>query len=117
MSHTMNVKVELHDREALEAACRKLGLKVEEGRFQLYSSVEEGIGVYLPGWKYPVVIKRDGTVAYDNYGGQWGSIKELSKLKAYYGLEKAKIEARKKGYSVHESVDEKKKQLILRIKL
>ncbi|MCS7135340.1 MAG: hypothetical protein NZ893_02790, partial [Candidatus Aenigmarchaeota archaeon] len=82
MSHTMNIKIELHDRQALEAACQRLGLKMEEGEFKLYSSVEKGIGVWLPGWKYPVVIKNDGTIAYDNYDGQWGDIAELNKLRA-----------------------------------
>lgn len=105
MSHTMNVNIEMHDMEALRNTLKRLGLTMKEGKFELYSSTEEGIGVKLPGWKYPIVIKENGQVAYDNYNGRWGKIEELNKLKAYYGLEKAKIEARKKGYSVFESVD------------
>lgn len=117
MSHTMNIQIELHDREALLAACERLGLKVEEGVFKLYSSTEEGIGVYLPNWKYPVVIKENGTIAYDNYNGQWGRIEELNRLKAFYGLEKAKIEARKKGYSFYETTTPQTGELVLKIRL
>jgi hypothetical protein len=117
MSHTMNIQLELHDKDALLAACQRLGLQVTEGRHKLYSSTEEGLGVFLPGWKYPVVIKQDGSVAYDDYNGRWGNINELNKLKAYYGLEKAKAEARKKGYSVYETYNNHTQELELRIRM
>lgn len=117
MSHTMNISIELHDRAALEAACQRLGLRMEEGVHRLYSSTEEGIGIFLPGWRYPVVIKNDGTIAYDNYNGQWGRDDELNKLRAYYGLEKAKIEARKRGYSVYETFNDRTQEIELRIRL
>jgi hypothetical protein len=117
MSHTMNIQLELHDRDALEAACQRLGLTMTEGRHKLYSTTEEGIAISLPGWKYPVVIKEDGSVAYDNYNGNWGNIQELNKLKAFYGLEKAKAEARKKGYSVYESFNDRTQELELRIQV
>ncbi|MEM4721740.1 MAG: hypothetical protein QXT73_06760 [Candidatus Methanomethylicaceae archaeon] len=117
MSHTMNISIELHDRAALEAACQRLGLKMEGGKFKLYQTSEEGIGIYLPGWRYPVVVKADGNIAYDNYGGSWGKIEELNKLRAYYGLEKTKIEARKKGYSVYETFNDRTQEIELRIRL
>jgi len=117
MSHTMNIQLELHDRDALLAACERLGLTMTEGRHKLYSTTEEGIAISLPGWKYPIVIKEDGSVAYDNFNGSWGKEEELNKLKAYYGLEKAKIEARKKGYSVYESFNDRTQELELRIKV
>ena len=117
MSHTMNINLELHDKDALLAACQRLGLTMQEGRHRLYQTEEEGISVRLPGWKYPVVIKEDGSVAYDNYNGSWGKEEELNKLKAYYGLEKAKIEARKRGYSVYEAFNNRTQELELRIRL
>jgi len=116
MSHTMNIKIELHDRAALEAACQRLGLSFTEGTHKLYATNENGIGIKLPGWQYPIVVKSDGTIAYDNYNGHWGKIEELNKLRAYYGLEKAKIEARKKGYSVYETQDQEG-NLVLRIQV
>lgn len=104
MSSTMNVNIELRDCEALKAACKRLGLKVVEGTHKLFASTETGLGIFLKGWQYPVVVKDDGKeVSYDNYEGKWGGTKELNKLKAYYGIEKAKREALRKGYSYYES--------------
>jgi hypothetical protein len=117
MSHTMNISIELHDRAALEAACQRLGLTMKEGRHKLYSTIEEGIAISLPKWNYPIVVKSDGTVAYDNYNGNWGRIEELNKLKAFYGLEKAKAEARKKGYSVYETFNDRTQEIELRIQV
>ena len=104
MSHTLNIKTEIRDLSALQLACDKLGYKTLAGDFKLYASEESGTGVYLPGWSYPVVIKDGGEIAYDNFDGKWGEIDKLNELVAHYGLEKAKIEARKKGYSLSERV-------------
>lgn len=116
MSETFNVDLELRDKAALAAACSRLGLSVASGVHNLYRDKGlQGLGVSLQGWRFPAIVKADGTVAYDNYHGRWGDIKELNKLKAYYGLEKAKIEARKKGLSVYESVQDNK--LVLKIRV
>jgi len=104
MSSTMNVKTEMKDKTALKEACKRLGIEGREGSFKLYASEEEGFGVFLPEWRYPVVLKPNGVVSYDTYHGQWGDEKELSKLTAYYGVEKAKLEARKLGHTFSESV-------------
>ncbi len=106
MSHTMNIKTEMRDKEALLAACERLGTRMEEGTFSLYASREKGLGVFLSDWSLPVVVKEDGTISYDNYDGEWGNITELDRLKDAYGLEKAAMEARKQGYSVFETTDE-----------
>lgn len=117
MSETMNIKTEIYDMAALTAACERLGLRMENGEHHLYRSVEKGMGVFLSGWTYPVVIKDGGQVAYDIYGGVWGDEQKLHELTAYYGLEKAKIEARKKGYCVYETRNEQAQTLELRIRL
>lgn len=94
----MSIQLEIRDREALQTACERLGLSILGGTLHsLYSSKETGIGVMLSGWKYPLVVKENGSVTYDNYNGTWGNIDELNKLIAYYGLEKAKVEAQKQG--------------------
>jgi len=113
----MNIEIEMHEKAALQAACRRLRLELKENqKVRFYDGTQaEGIAIKLPGWKYPIVVKNDGTVAYDNYNGRWGDISELNKLKAYYGIEKAKIEARKKGYDFIESYDRINKKLKLRI--
>jgi len=117
MSHTMNIELELHDMDALTEACNKLGLQMKSGVHKLYSTEEEGIAIQLNGWQYPVVVKSDGTIAYDNYNGRWGDISKLYELKAHYGLEKAKIEARKKGYSFYESYNPVTREIELHIRL
>ena len=39
---------------------------------------------------------------YDNYQGHWGRQEELNKFLQAYAVEKARIEARKKGHRVSE---------------
>ena len=104
MSHTMNIQMELHDRRAIEAACMRLNIKVEQGKHKLHATVEDGIGVFLDGWRYPIVIQENGTVKYDNYNDYWGNIQKLHELEAYYGIEKAKLEAQLKGHNYYETV-------------
>lgn len=118
MSHTMNITLELKDHDALIAACDRLGCPLLlHGTHHLFASDEIGVGVMLQDWRYPVIVKDNGTVAYDNYNGAWGDMSRLNELKAYYGIEKAKIEARRAGHSVYESVDEKTQDLVLRISI
>ena len=117
MSKTMNMTIDLNDRVALMSACERLNLRVEEGTFQLFRTTEKGLGIFLEGWKFPAVLKADGSVAFDNYEGHWGDEKELNKLKAYYGVEKVKIESWQKGYAVSESYNEQTHELELTIEL
>lgn len=117
MSHTMNIEIEIHDRAALLAACDRLNLRSQEGTHRFCSSTETGLGVFLPGWLYPVVVKEDGSIVFDNYHGQWGSMAEFNRLRAYYGLEKAKAEAHRRGYLAYETVNEQTKELELRIRV
>jgi hypothetical protein len=107
MSHTMNIVTELKDYDAIAIACSRLGFKLlGVGKHHLYGSEESGLAVQIPGWNYPVVIHADGTVAYDTYNGQWGNEKQLTQLIDVYGLEKARMEAQKLGYTCFESVNE-----------
>lgn len=94
MSHTMNIEVEVTDRSALEAACQRAGATLLVGtEHKLFGGIENGIGVQLPGWGFPVVFTPAGQAKYDNYGGRWGGHDKLTNLLACYGCEKAKIEA------------------------
>jgi hypothetical protein len=117
MSHTMNIKTEIKDLDALRAAADRLGYRVLSGNLALFSSEETGTGVMLPGWRFPVVVRDDGTIALDNYGGAWGDMAELNKLTAYYGIEKAKLEAWKQGYTVTEGYNDETQELTLEINL
>jgi len=96
---------------------KRLGYKWEKGIFRLYQTVEEGIGVYLPGWKYPIVIKKDGTIAYDNYNGKWGNIFYLNKLKKEYAFQSAKYEMERKGYRLKTIREKNGKRLVEFVKI
>lgn len=104
MSHIVKVQTQVKDAEAVRAACRRLGLEEPvQGKFRVFSTEASGLAVKLPGWTFPVVCQVEtGQVQYDNYGGSWGQQAELDGFLQAYATEKAKIEARKKGYSVSE---------------
>src|SRR3972149_7573705 len=107
MSHTMNLQVNITDLDALQRAVESMGGKIgKEGTHRLYGSNRvKGKKIDLPGWKYPIVLKEDGSLSYDRYQSKPDAAR-IEELKAEYGLEKAKIEARRRGYSIQESVDE-----------
>lgn len=104
MSHVVTITTQVRDGEAVRAACRRLGFAEPVlGTHPLFSEVASGLGVRLPGWKYPVVCQLDtGQVKFDNFQGNWGEQKELDGFLQSYAVEKAKIEARRKGHTVSE---------------
>ena len=104
MSHIVTIATQVRDAEAIRSACRRLGLAAPiEGTTKLFTSTATGLAIQLPGWRYPAVCQLDtGQVQFDNFGGHWGQQKELDHFLQAYAAEKAKIEARKKGYSVTE---------------
>jgi hypothetical protein len=83
-----------------------LGLESPEQRtVKMYEGEVTGLAVKLKGWLYPFVIDTTtGTIKADNYNGTWGADAELDAFKQAYAVEKAKIEARKKGHQVVERV-------------
>jgi hypothetical protein len=104
LSHTVQILTEVRDPSAVAAACRKLGLpEPVYGTAQLFGGEGTGLLVKLPDWLYPVVCDTaSGTLAYDNYGGSWGRQEHLDAFLQRYALEKASLEARKRGHSVVE---------------
>ena len=109
MSHIVEIKTEVRDEVAVQSACSRLHLpRAKRGTFELYSSTEKGLGIELSHWKYPVVATSDesgqltGQLRFDNYNGRWGSQESLDRFLQVYAVEKAKIEAQKKGHSVIE---------------
>jgi hypothetical protein len=104
MSHIVTIQTRLHDVTAIAAACQRLGLAAPvHGKAELYSGEATGLLVQLPGWQYPAVIEtQTGNVRYDNYSGRWGSREHLDRFLQIYAVERAKLEARKKGYTVNE---------------
>jgi len=106
MSHVVQIRTRAQDPVALAAACRRLGLaEPVQGAARLYSGEATGLLVRLPGWRYPAVIDAPtGTINYDNFEGRWGDQTHLDRLLQMYAVEKAKLEARKKGLSVSEQL-------------
>lgn len=104
MSHIVSIQTEVRDPVAVQSACRRLGLPEPMQRtVKLYSASATGLAVELPGWRYPLVCNlADGTLALDNFGGRWGDPAQLDRFVQSYAVEKAKIEARKRGHSVIE---------------
>jgi hypothetical protein len=64
-----------------------------------------GVGIQLPGWRYPVVCNTSsGQMCYDNFGGHWGDQQALDSLLQAYAVEKARIESHRQGHSVSEQL-------------
>lgn len=104
MSHIVTIQTRVHDPAAVAIACERMGLPAPTtGTARLYSGEATGLLVQLPGWQYPVVIDTlTGSVKFDNYEGQWGEQQHWHKFLQLYAVEKAKLEARKKGFQVSE---------------
>ena len=105
MSHIVEIKTEIRDEAGVRAACNRLHLDPPERKAaKLFSDTVTGLCVQLPGWLYPVVCDtQSGQLKYDNYEGRWGEQKHLNSFLQGYAVEKAKIEARRKGHAVSET--------------
>jgi len=95
---------ELKDIDGIRAACDHLNLPApEEGTFQLFSESVSGLGIKLPGWKYPIVVDlKTGKVKFDNYNGTWGKAEELNNFQNRYLAATTIAMARRRGLSVKE---------------
>ncbi len=104
MSHIVTIRTQVRDPAALQAACRRLGLKAPvQGTARLFTTQATGQIIELPGWTYPAVIDTTtGQVQYDNFNGAWGEQAVLGRLLQAYAAEKTRIEARRTGHTVIE---------------
>ena len=106
MSHIVTIEVEVRDLNAIKSACRRLALKEPvHGKATVFETELEGVLVELPDWIYPVVCQLEtGELKYDNYNEAWGEKKHLHRFVQMYGVEKAALKARRKGYSAVEQM-------------
>jgi len=106
LSHVVSIQTQVRDATAVAAACSRLNLPApHEGDFQLFSGSKSGLGVQLPGWRYPIVVDLpSGQLHYDNFEGRWGAQCELDRLMQAYAAEKAALEARRQGHAVTEQL-------------
>jgi hypothetical protein len=105
LSHLVTIKTQLKDPVAIRAACQRLSLPPpREGTFQLFNSPAIGIAVQLPGWVYPVVCNpQSGELQYDNFEERWGKKEHLDAFMQMYAVEKARLEAHRRGHDVTET--------------
>jgi len=104
MSHIVTVQTRLHDPVIVAAACQRLNLPgPTQGTATIFSGEATGLIVQFSDWQYPIVIDTlTGVVRYDNFNGCWGEQGQLDRFMQIYAVEKAKAEARKRGYQVSE---------------
>ena len=109
MSHFTTVSAELKDLEAVKSAVARLGFELRENvecRYY-YGTQRKGLVISLPG-EYDASLEKQTDGSYrlvaDWYGGQVAeSLGESGAiLLQAYAVEKARIEGRKRGFSVSE---------------
>jgi hypothetical protein len=99
MSETRRVTVELRDKAALARAVAVMGGSIlGEGSHKLFAGNEVGYGLQLAGWRYPIVLRADGTLAYDDYHGKWGKDTDIERLGSEYTMAVAESQAAAMGY-------------------
>src|SRR4051794_16846789 len=104
VSHIVPIAAEGRDPTAGAAPRPPLGLtEPARGTATLFSGEAAGLLVKLPDWLYPVVVDTaTGQVRFDNYNQAWGRQEHLDRFLQAYAIEKALLEARKRGHAVVE---------------
>ncbi len=106
MSHIVTIRTEVRDPVAIRMACTRLNLSEPVfGEFRIYNNLATGWNVQLPGWKFPVVCDTNSAnITFDNFEGNWGDRQHLNRFLQRYAVEKAKLEARRRGHTVAEQL-------------
>lgn len=122
-SHTAKIKVEYTDPDQLRRAVERMGgIWYGAGHYDLHDTEQDGYGFRLPmkggfkphdklskywtqagpdeasHWYHPCVLRADGELAYDEYGGVWGDLAQLERLKAEYCFVTAEHAAGQQGW-------------------
>ena len=124
--HVSSIKLEVKSLEALKLACQRLGLEFREnqktyawfGRYAGDSPLPEGFtqedlgrsdhAIRVPDAIYEIgLVFRDGAwhLMWDSWqtGGLEAALgKDCNELRQAYGIEAAKLEAQRQGYSIYE---------------
>ena len=103
MSHIVSITTQVRDSAAAVAACQRLGLPPPVHRqVQLFQRRAEGLAIELPDWHYrSSATSPRAASSSDNFNGAWAPKKNSTSF-CRPVLRVAKIEARKKGYTVAE---------------
>jgi hypothetical protein len=63
------------------------------------------MAIILPRWSYPIVVRTDHTLAYDDYHGTWGDVADLDRLHEEYSWALAEIAAQNCGWQTERIAD------------
>lgn len=111
MSHTMKskAKIKYTELDLIKRVGQNLNIKVQElNNYKMYDgNIVSGIGIYLPGWKFPAVLTKNNELVYDNYNGAWGKDSELEKFNNEYSAETQRRYMRECGINWEEHKDPK----------
>ena len=110
MSHISKIELEVRDLGVLCNACARLGLELLKGKktFKWYGKDSQcDHAIRVPGADYEIGVVKTGGIYELNCDYYDPNIekaigKQGGLLKQAYAVEKTKVEARKKGYSVVE---------------
>jgi len=117
MSHISTVKTAITDLDALEQACKELGLELrrEQKTYRTYNKQQNACdaAIVIPGderaYEIGLVLGKDGKtyeVNFDSWNGGKGMVersgKGCSKIMVEYGRAKTKSIAQSKGWSYRE---------------
>ena len=108
MSHQITIQTKISDPRALALACEELGLTLAENAQQrTYSvAVQQPLVIKCPKADYDIAVTKSADGTFQLSTDWWhGSVEKCvgqnySKLSQIYGVHKATIEAKKKGYFV-----------------
>lgn len=105
MSHIVEIKTQVRNAAAVQAACRRLDLPPPTHEtVRLFSDTATGYAVRLPNWRYPVVCDlTSGSLRFDTFEGAWGEHRHLDAFLQAYAVEQAKLEARRQGHTASET--------------
>lgn len=87
MSHRQEVQAQVHNTQVLQRTCERLNYQVqvapEGGKLngEIFDGAIEGVAIVkIPGWKYDVWVKEDGSIVFDDYNGRWGNKQDIDFL-------------------------------------
>jgi len=98
MSHISTFKHKVSDINAFKKVCLAHGIDIKEakqgesisGNFWKDQTARGVAKVQLSKWRYPLIICEDGSILYDNFGSQTGSMDQFGDLLQDYNIEVVK---------------------------
>jgi hypothetical protein len=100
MSHIATVKTKIKDLGILEEVLKQQNIDLlrKQHQVELYSNSVQAIASFrLPKWKFPIAVKADGSIAFDNYKGKWGNQTQLNKVLQAYSRKVVMKQAKRMG--------------------